>query len=761
MRHRFTRAILDREFSFGRIRFSSKGVGNLFVAPKSEKIKKRSCGAAACSPFLCCSGEGISVEATKGNISNISGHRHAKEHERPVFDELSAALRLGGEKGLGERRRSDRGKIKQINCRSGFVEEALEGADLREEVISEYRLAALQASPQSHGTALRPCIVRQGKPNSPVAPRFYWDPKLQCSLCTLSAYEAGGAASISRRRTFTEGKNLTGIGGRFRQLNGPFFPLSDGVSRTLKQGLHIRAGLGIGPDESFEGESKDGGLSSVWGLTAGPHKGLLGAADKIGDYFWNMMTNTDKKRQDHMNNTTSSTAEEKESEPENVETDWERWQEVFMEVEDRERLTSTLTIQLQEAVEKEHAQGRFIAKSYNARQLTAGKGPEAPLFEIFVKKTGKNDYSLHAVYLKHEGNMSDSSDSDTTESDLIVDDPEGIQSNIPKIGLKPADTNPYHDHDGSSTGIDKDMIHKTSQDPIFDDHDTVHSSSDIVEKQENQGSSGKLLSTGATQNSTLSDDEDVAAPVRIPAKLESKTKDSFTFQFEEVYQPGSWRSTIAQSEAICGRAELNVENGSMADKPSSATVVSKVATEMGKLARQSVTQARRSQRLAEITSFRRINTGTLETGSDPLSGLYVGDFGFYTSHLEVVQLRRRFGNWGEDKDKLEFFQYVEAVKLTGKLDFPAGEVMFRAKIGEGNRLYGLYPGEFGVIARYKGQGRRVEPGSRIEHTQWLDGQLVLLDPKSASRMRGSELGFVYNVQERPSLVLFNRLKLQD
>ncbi|KAL3699305.1 hypothetical protein R1sor_017327 [Riccia sorocarpa] len=708
-------------------------------------------------------------------------------------------------------------------------------ANMKASVISpEYRLAALQASPQSHGTALRPCIVRQGKPNSLVAARVYWDPKLQCSVCTLSANEAGFAASTSRRRRFTEGKNLTGIGGRFRQLSGPFFPLSNGVSRTLKQGLHVRAGVGIGPDESFEGESKDGGLSSVWGLTAGTHKGLLGAADKIGDYFWNMMMNTDKRRQDEMNNSITSPAEEKESEPENLETDWERWQEVFMEVEDREKLTSTLTRQLEEAVEEEQfrkatvlkeaiadlsandpvsevmnelklavveeryddaanlhnkagvglvgwwvgtaesaddkysyghiihisaAQGRFIAKSYNARQLTAGKGPAAPLFEIFVKKIGKNDYSMQAVYLKHEGNMSDSSDSDTTESDLIVDDPEGLQSNIPKIGLKPADTN--HDHDdGSSTGIEEDMIHKTSQDPIFYDHDTVHCSSDIVEKQENQGSSGKLLITGATEDSTLSDDEDVTAPVRIPAKLESKTKDSFTFHFEEVYQPGSWRSTIAQSEAICGRAVLNVENGSMADQSSSATVISKVATEMGKLARQGVTQVRRSQRLAEITSFRRVNT--LETGSDPLSGLYVGDFraGFYTSHLEVVQLRRRFGNWGEDKDKLEFFEYVEAVKLTGELDFPAGEVMFRAKIGEGNRLYGLYPEEFGVIARYKGQGRRVEPGSRIEHTQWLDGELVVLDPKSASRMRGSELGFVYNVQERPSLVFFNRVKLQ-
>ncbi|KAL3699307.1 hypothetical protein R1sor_017329 [Riccia sorocarpa] len=122
---------------------------------------------------------------------------------------------------------------------------------------------------------------------------------------------------------------------------------------------------------------------------------------------------------------------------------------------------------------------------------------------------------------------------------------------------------------------------------------------------------------------------------------------------------------------------------------------------MGQIARLAVTQARRSQRLAEITSFRRVNT--LETDSDPFSSLYVGDFGFCTSHLEVVQLRRKFGNWGGDK--LEFFQYVVAVKLTGDLDFPAGEVMFRAKIGEGRRLSssGLYTEDLGVTGRFRGQ----------------------------------------------------------
>ena len=58
--------------------------------------------------------------------------------------------------------------------------------------------------------------------------------------------------------------------------------------------------------------------------------------------------------------------------------------------------------------------------------------------------------------------------------------------------------------------------------------------------------------------------------------------------------------------------------------------------------------------------------------------MYIGAHGLYSS--EVIQLRRKFGQWQEDgvakeSKNLEFYEYIEAVKLTGDHYVPAGQVI--------------------------------------------------------------------------------------
>ncbi|KAK1402092.1 hypothetical protein POM88_001697 [Heracleum sosnowskyi] len=164
--------------------------------------------------------------------------------------------------------------------------------------------------------------------------------------------------------------------------------------------------------------------------------------------------------------------------------------------------------------------------------------------------------------------------------------------------------------------------------------------------------------------------------------------------------------------------------------------------------------------LSGLTTFNRID---VTTSSDPLTGLYMCSNGYIVT--EVIQITRKYGQWHkegelEDLSKIEsddYVVYVEAVKLTGDPDVPAGKVAFRAKVGE---KYKLHPGcgleeKFGAVALYKGQGRL----TGFQKSGWVDVDLFILGEEY--RKNGFTIGMLYSASTYHVLKLFKQLSLSS
>ncbi|KAJ9140336.1 hypothetical protein P3X46_030995 [Hevea brasiliensis] len=457
--------------------------------------------------------------------------------------------------------------------------------------------------------------------------------------------------------------------------------------------------------------------------------------------------------------------------------------------------------------------GRFVGRSYSPRQLVTGS-PGTPLFEIFVVKDAEKSYVMQVVCLRRAKGVSTNSTSSPSKSGKSpstseVEKASAIDVQRNEVKAERSEEKGINIEGATEEGIKsvinflKDKIpglkikvmNIDATKEVIEDNDSVkqlmqedeeqttssENSEDETVKLEEIQPDGASLEGGSDPSEDAKDldmklfiggvvhnDEDTANKdeyVRLPADINDMDRDSFVLHIPEKsldYDSKESKASRIKVAAIAAKGISELMPPDVAKAFWSADKVSsKVSRDVREIVKLAVSQAQKQSRLSKYTNFSRITTSN--NNFDPFDGLYVGAFGPYGT--EVVQLRRKFGHWNGVDDKssdVEFFEYVEAVKLTGDLNVPAGQVTFRAKIGRGSRNSnrGMYPDELGVVASYKGQGRIAEFGFR--NPQWVDGELLQLNGKGIGPyFKGADLGFLYIIPEQSFLVLFNRLKLPD
>ncbi|KAL1333974.1 hypothetical protein HN51_062842 [Arachis hypogaea] len=451
--------------------------------------------------------------------------------------------------------------------------------------------------------------------------------------------------------------------------------------------------------------------------------------------------------------------------------------------------------------------GRFVGRSYSPRQLITGS-PGTPIFEIYVVKDADSTYHMQVVYLRRaKGNSMSSPPStvakspsktevENTSSVEMQEDKEKVEINdeknrniegtteegiksvinflkekIPGLKVKVMNVNVEEEgvkgHDSIKQFMQESSNKTSSSENPGEESNDLDKPDEISFKADSDVSEEKDLDMKLFIGGVVHNNDDTPAKdeyIRLPAEIEDMERDSFLlhvprgnldYQAREQKLPNS-------NMAAQGVPELMPSDVAKAFWASDK-VSSKVSKSVREIVNLAINQAQKKRRLSEYTSFSRIPTSRGDL--DPFDGLYVGAFGPYGT--EVVQLNRKFGHWNDvdnehNPSDVEFFEYVEAVKLTGDLNVPAGQVTFRAKIGRGNRNTnrGLYPNEIGVDASYKGQGRIADFGFR--NPKWVDGELLMLNGKGfGPHTKGADIAFLYVVPEQSFIVLFNRLKLPE
>lgn len=457
-------------------------------------------------------------------------------------------------------------------------------------------------------------------------------------------------------------------------------------------------------------------------------------------------------------------------------------------------------------VSAEH--GRYVAKSYDIRQL-ASDGPGFPIFEIyFAEANGR--YNLQAVHLKPDVSDSDqlpnmlsgkldinsisiSSSSlgakqEEHDEGINVDDQNSDDSDVSAgpAGLKNLsnDSPPVPRIKilkmAPMENINQDYIIKifdqiSEEDDDNDDAEIENESSqdigdednnegaETISAEENNNESGEesdieaLVSIGIE----IENDKDFASQSspktfeRLPARLENRDRFSFSFYTEQFSKKHDAERAQQIPKERVGFRTTEQDDGPKFDRVKLVGGNRKLPMlQLGIKQHSNKVQPK----LYGVTHFSRIQA---PMSSDPLSGLYETASGFDS---EILSLQRKFGQWREDDSSeedrdLKFYEYVEATKLTGDNLVPAGQVVFRAKVGKHYQLphKGIIPRELGVVARYKGQRRIADAG--FQNPRWVDGELLILDGKFIRD--GPVIAFFYWTSNLHLFEFFRRLSLPD
>ncbi|KAL8116863.1 hypothetical protein AgCh_023152 [Apium graveolens] len=393
-------------------------------------------------------------------------------------------------------------------------------------------------------------------------------------------------------------------------------------------------------------------------------------------------------------------------------------------------------------------QGRYLAESFSPWQIATGK-TGTPVFEIYVTSGLQGEYKEQAVFLKRKAACQDSLGSSEdmkiqveTRMFLLTDPSNKIRADQWGMTLSRLAASQGKDRDpdkcknllaqfGVNLVVERDEATEASVDSLEEKtaYHTTYAVGDIVEKP-------------TTPDKYL---------LRVPAVLERKGCASFSLALEE---KDSHVSGDRSPEDYC-----TTDHGLFDFIDCIARGIHREKDDPTKVAkleqpRNLVIWAKNQlPLLSRLTIFNRIDVSAL---SDPLNGIHIGSNGYLVT--EVIKIRRLFVPWQEvggtkDVSELEWCDYIEAVYLTGDSVLPAGEVAFRAKVGEKYKLSpGLYLEDvYGAEARYKGEGRL----AGFQDSKLVDVEILILGGKY--RSEGFALGVLYSASEYYFFKLFKQV----